>query len=69
MHSFKLNFLLPRPCRNNIWLFTTGADADVFFNRIPSAQARRLNDQRVALPALPGISGSPERNVNGNEKV
>lgn len=69
MHSFKLNLLLQRPCRNNIWLSTTDADADAFFNRISSAQARRLDDQRVALPALPGISGNPERHVNVNAKV
>lgn len=64
-----LNLLSQRPCRNNTWLSTTGADADIFSNRISSAQALQLDDQRVALPALPGISGSLQRNANGNAKV
>lgn len=66
---FELSLLWQWHCRDNIWLSTTGADADAFFNRISSAQARRLDDQRVALPALPGISGSAERKPNGNTMV
>lgn len=59
-------FLSLRHHRNNSWLSTTGADADAFFNIISSSQARRLDDQRVALPALPGISGNAES--KGNSK-
>lgn len=58
-------FLPLRHHRNNSWLSTTGADADAFFNIISSSQARRLDDQRVALPALPGMSRNAESKGNG----
>ncbi|XP_035812392.2 uncharacterized protein LOC111580740 isoform X2 [Amphiprion ocellaris] len=47
---------------------TTGGEADAFFKAIASSQARRLDDQRVALPGLPGISGNSERNRNSPNK-
>lgn len=43
----------------------TGADADAFFKIIASSQGRRLDDQRVSLPTLPGISGNSDRRENG----
>ncbi|KAF7654744.1 hypothetical protein LDENG_00065510 [Lucifuga dentata] len=44
----------------------TGAEADEFFKIISSSQAWWLDDQRVALPALPGITGNTDRNENGS---
>ncbi|CAJ1075271.1 uncharacterized protein LOC120574510 isoform X1 [Xyrichtys novacula] len=43
----------------------TGAEADTFFKIIASSQGRRLDDQRVALPNLPGIGGNANRQENG----
>ncbi|KAM3598409.1 uncharacterized protein V6R79_017647 [Siganus canaliculatus] len=56
-------FMSLREHRNNSCL-STGADADAFFKIISSSQARRLDDQRVALPTLPGISGNTEKKEN-----
>ncbi|XP_029015741.1 uncharacterized protein LOC114860979 [Betta splendens] len=42
--------------------FLRGAEAEAFFTIIASSQARRIDDQRVVLPTLPGIG------VNSEEK-
>uniref|UniRef100_A0A667YZZ7 Uncharacterized protein n=1 Tax=Myripristis murdjan TaxID=586833 RepID=A0A667YZZ7_9TELE len=45
-------------------------EADDFFKIIASSQGRRLDDQRVALPTLPGISGSSDKKqTENNPKV
>lgn len=49
----------------NSLLFVTGAEADAFFEIISSSQAGRLDDQRVALPTLPGIRGNSEGKESG----
>lgn len=54
-----------RSWKNNSWLSLTGADADAFFKIISSSHGRRLDDQRVALPKLPGIGGDTERKESG----
>ncbi|XP_029913293.1 sialidase [Myripristis murdjan] len=47
-----------------------GEEADDFFKIIASSQGRRLDDQRVALPTLPGISGSSDKKqTENNPKV
>ncbi|XP_074553533.1 uncharacterized protein LOC141810095 isoform X2 [Halichoeres trimaculatus] len=46
----------------------TGAEADTFFKIIASSQARRLDDQRVALPNLPGLSPKSEGKENGRNR-
>lgn len=44
-------------------IIISGAEAEAFFKIITSSQSRRLDDQRVALPTLPGISGNSEGKV------
>ena len=58
-------FCLSDVTENNSRLYVTGADADAFFKIIASSQGRRLDDQRVSLPTLPGISGKSDRRENG----
>lgn len=58
-------FLSLRCHRNNTSLSVTDADADAFFKIIASSRGGRQDDQRVALPTLPGKSGNSEKNENG----
>ncbi|XP_039680808.1 uncharacterized protein LOC120574510 isoform X2 [Perca fluviatilis] len=59
------------PMHNGIALNSviTGADANEFFKTIASSQGRRLDDQRVALPTLPGIHGNSEIKENGRNAM
>ncbi|XP_077590898.1 uncharacterized protein LOC144208761 [Stigmatopora nigra] len=38
----------------------SGPEADALFRMLDQSQNRRLDDQRVCLPCLPGIGGTPE---------
>lgn len=72
-HRYSLSFLslLSLGCHtNDSSISTAGEEADDFFKIIASSQGRRLDDQRVALPTLPGISGSSDKKqTENNAKV
>lgn len=60
-HEVKYVFSISETSQRHLDMSITAAEAEALFAIIAASQARRIDDQRFALPMLPGICGMFEQ--------